>query len=144
MILVYSLLEENRDRLIAQLVNQVRNGDRVYHRLSRLELRESISALYDAYLDFLVSKNKARLSITLTYMVRSRISQSFGLSAILKAALSFFPVFREFFEDRKAMAYLEPAIFEMIDLLIKVFEQQQQEPKPQRNLDLSKMMIYRG
>lgn len=144
MILVYSLLEENRDRLIAQLVNRVRSEDRIYHKLSRLELRESISALYDAYLDFLVSKNRNRLTVTLTYMVRSRLSQSFGLSAILKAALSFFPVFREFFEDRKAMAYLEPAIFEMIDLLIKIFEEQQQEPKPKKNLDFSKLMIYRG
>ena len=143
MILVYSLLEENRDRLIAQLVNQVRSEDRVYHRLSRLELKESISALYDAYVDFLVSKNKSKLSITLTYMVRSRISQSFRLSAILKAAWCFLPVFRVFFQDHKAMAYLEPALFAMIERLIEIFEEQQQ-PKPKRQLDLSKLVIYRA
>jgi hypothetical protein len=143
MILVYSLLEENRDRLITQLVSQVRAEDRVYHRLSRLELRESISTLYDAYVDFLASKNKARLSISLTYIVRSRISQSFSLSAILKGALCFFPVFRNFFDDSKALDYLEKPLFEMIDLLIQIFEEQQQ-PRPKKNLDLSKLTVYRA
>ncbi|MEI6806175.1 MAG: hypothetical protein WCK49_06670 [Myxococcaceae bacterium] len=143
MILVYSLLEENRDRLITQLVNHVRGEDRLYQKISRLELKESISALYDAYVDFLVSKNKAKLSITLTYIVRSRVSQSFGLSAILKAALCFLPVFRVFFDDHKAMAYAEPAIFQMIERLIEIFEEQQQS-KPKKNIDLSKLMIYRG
>lgn len=147
MILVYSLLEENRDRLIAQLVHQVRLESRLYTRISRVELKESISALYDAYLDFLVSKNKSKLCTTLTYMVRLRLSQSFSLSAILKAALCFMPVLRVFFQEaensKQAMAYLERPIFEMIELLIEIFEQQKQ-PKIPKTLDLSKLVIYRG
>ena len=41
------------------------------------------------------------------------------------------------------MAYAEPAIFQMIDRLIEIFEEQQLS-KPKKNIDLSKLMIYRG
>lgn len=156
MILVYSLLEENRERLVNLLISEIRSQDRLYHRISRVELKDSVQAMFNAYLDFLVSRNKTKLSVALTYIVRSRLSQSFTLNAILKAALSLLPVLRLFLQEtvrsmpdqevdsyNRAMTYIEGPIFDLAGMLIEIFEEQQRH-SPRKSLDLSKMMIYRA
>lgn len=150
MLLIYQLLSENRNFLVGQLVQQVRSESRLYHRISRLELKESMESMVDAYTDFLISKNKHKLKIILGYWVRVRLSQSFHLSAILKAALCFGPVLRIFLQKQEALDYdksmhmVEKAVFEMTDILIEIFEEQKTTHRPKRNLDLSKLTIFRG
>lgn len=151
MILVYSLLEENRDRLVALWVNQVRLESILYSRIPKMELKEIISTLYDAYLDFLVSKNKAKLLIALTYIVRLGVSRSFELNTILKIVFCLIPVLRVFLKEaenyHQAMDYLEKPIFGMIEFLIEIFRTQQEEAQPRKKINLShhaSWVIYRA
>lgn len=156
MILVYSLLEENRDRLISQLITEVRSQDRIYQRVSRAELKESISSLYDAFVEYLVYRNRVRISIALTYLVRSRLSQSFSIIAILKTPLCFISVLRVFLQEsfrrspeytsedyNKAMAYVEAPLFEIVGLISEIFEQHQRTA-PKKTGDSSRLIIYRA
>jgi len=150
-------MTENRDQLINQLVVELRSQSRIYHRISRVELKESLTAVFDAYSEFLISQNQTRLKISLKYWVIARMGQLLELKLLMKIVFALFSVLRKFSQKsyrdmpeqdavsfNKTMAGLENACQEMANLLIESFEEYQQHPKMERKSSLTRMDIFRA
>src|SRR5688572_26411651 len=99
MLALYNVLVENRTRVINMVLNRVPRDVRAYNRVPRGELRESVEHLYDAYLDLLASQSDESLRHMFTYIARMRVAQSFRLSAILRALLSFNTIIRPILQE---------------------------------------------
>jgi hypothetical protein len=167
-ILLYKLLEENREQIIASLLTNIPREVRAYSRIPRAELRESIEQLYDAYLDLVVSGDNTQLKHLFKYISRIRSAQSFSLSTILRALLNFSPVIRLFLQEQmrnssgdgkvtfnRAMAKVERTTFESVATFTEVFQDYVQSRIDEHNeylhvqnkelgIDLSKLIIFRA
>ena len=168
MFFLYNLLEKNRERIILTLLKNVPKEVRAYARVPKSELKESIEHLYEAYTDLLVSGDSKNLQVIFKYVARARVAQSFKLSYILRAFLSFTPVMRAILQEdfrkingngraqfNQAMAQIEQTAFDATALFADVFQEYLQSQVDEHNqyiqlqnqklgIDLSKFILFRG
>jgi len=168
MILLHHTLDKNRERIIVNLLRKIPKEIRSYARIPRHDLKESLEYLFDAYIDLLVSKNSSNLKRLFRYIAKTRFAQSFPLSAILQALLSFSYELRLVLQDefRKtsgdgralfncAMELIDKTTSESIFIFSDVYQnyvksqiddynQYLNEQNQTLGIDLSKLILFRA
>ena len=168
MILLYSLLEKNNERIILTLLNKIPKEIRSYARIPRAELKNSLEYLFDAYLDLLITKDDMQLRRIFKYVARVRLAQSFTLGTILKAALSFTPVIRAILQEEyktmdgdgrqlfnRAMGQIEKTTTDLVVVFSEVFQEHIKSKVDEHNqylneqnknlgVDLSRFILFRA
>ena len=157
MILVYSLLTENRERIVNDLVQHLRSESRVYARFSRVELRETIKSLFDAYCEYLISGNQTKLRVVLGYWFKLGSGRSMDSAILIKAPFAILPVLREYLQvcyrsmseqDRatfnQAMKCIETSVSQLIGLCVEVLFEQQALPMLHRQPGMLRYAVLRG
>ncbi len=168
MILLYSLLEKNKERIILTLLHRIPKEIRSYARIPRPELKSSLEHLFEAYLELLISKDDTQIRRIFKYVARVRLAQSFTLGTILKAALSFTPVIRALLQEEfkrmdgdgrqlfnRAMGQIEKTTSDSVVAFSEVFQEHIKSKIDEHNqylnqqnkklgVDLSRFILFRA
>jgi hypothetical protein len=157
MILVYSLLTENKERLVNDLVQHLRGDSRLYARLSRVELREAMKSLFDAYCEYLISGNPLKLRVVLGYWFKLGSARSMDSAALIKAPFGILPVVRGYLQsayrdmseqDRtsfnQAMKCVESYVSQMMGLCVEILAEQQTLPVLNKQPGMLRYAVLRG
>ncbi len=157
MILVYSLLTENKERLVNDLVQHLRGESRLYARFSRVELRETMKSLFDAYCDYLISGNPAKLRVVLSYWFKLGSARSMEPATLIKAPFSILPIVREYLQtcyrnmseqDRvtfnQAMKFVEGSVSQVMGLCLDISTEQNALPALHKQAGMLRYAVLRG
>ncbi len=168
MILLYNLLEKNKERIILTLLHKIPKEIRPYARIPRPELKNSLEYLYDAYLDLLISGDNTQIRRIFKYVARVRLAQSFTLGTILRASLSFTPVIRVILQEEfkkingdgrqlfnRAMSQIEKTTSDSVVAFSEVFQEHIKSKVDEHNqylneqnknlgVDLSRFILFRA
>jgi hypothetical protein len=168
MIELYNFMEDNHDQLVATLLDRVPRQVQAYARVPRPELKQSIEHLLEAYTDLLVTGEDNSLRAFFKYLAKLRSSQSFQLSDVMRALLTFPGVIRTMLQEEfrdvsgdglslfnKAMDKVEMTAFDSICTFSDIFQEYLtsridehneylNEQNKQLGVDLSQFILFRG
>ncbi len=167
-ILLYDILEEKRPQIITSLCRRIPKEVRPYGKIPRIELQEAIDQFLDAFLNFLITGDDARLRRLFGYVAQLRFAQGFSMSTVLKAILCFLPTTQELLyshlvhddpTDRalygKWMFTLQQTTIQTAGIFTEAYQEHVQsqvdnynqyleEQKKQLGVDLSRFILFRA
>jgi hypothetical protein len=168
MMLLAYLLENARDGIEQRLLKAIPRVSRSYARVPRAELKESISFLWNGYLELLAQKKSVKLEAAFRIILRVRSSQGFSVSDMTLVLMTLPAILRQSLQDefRKTSSngreMFEEAMSEIEDCnaramaswskLIADYTDNESKKnlldlgnaRHRANLDSSKMIVFRG
>lgn len=168
-LILFSILEKYKPSLTASILNILPKHIKEYRRISRADLKKSVSHFLESFFDLLITSDQNNLNTWFKFVAKLRVSQSFPLSSILGGIIRSLPPIRRALEQElaphqneqnykkyeRALVHLEQGMISAMELFTKNYQEATEtQPIKYENvsdekatlfcLDFSKHVILKG